>query len=669
MEKFRITALETLNIPAGNDVALLVKLVKGFSSAVGNAAELVGEPFPVDLCEDVTVSLVSERGLVTEISPFTVGDGGRLLFTLLAKDVRVGLKYGIDVRGTLNDVPWHAFGKSVVSVTASTERGPESVVASGDPYEITLGVGYAADVVPRYLSELIDNVGFVKTEQLLNYVPKAAKGVAGGVASLNAKGKVPPAQLDMPWRGSFTGYIHETDIAAGIYELTGYTVGPNVVGGQPVTGIFVQYADKFHTQVLLCGGIPYWDGGTSNVYQRIYTRRYLPNFSTWTKWYSSDSGGGLKSVAWSELKQLRDSGRLTPGQQYRITDYVATTTQENTQSANRPFDIIVTADSPTKLSEWARACKHDFSDACDHCDHCDSCSDGGDPFWNSRLEAWLLLYSLDNDTSRFAWADEQNGKGVVYWMRDEWGNEMPFDFKGIQFYSLNPCHYLNGGGDYYYYYYYYYAFSTQRGGNYGRRDEEIYDASLDGTARRNVVRAWYDDGVQTLNNIIFFVADEFCSTVVPFGEILDNFFDYNCHDLIASKVIFAENGYTPIRFEAKDILVNRGYTCGASMSSKVVSSGRYGFPAEKDTTYTLSKSGTKIVLTGSDGNTSQVEDSDTKLTAMTQTEGNTGTGTTARSITPKVLKATILKHTEGKASADDLAALAERVTALENGGQ
>ena len=463
MEKFRITALETLNIPAGNDVALLVKLVKELAQGAEQA-----EPFPVDVAEDVAVSLVSERGVATPVS-FTVGEGGRLLFTLRAADVRVGLKYGIDVKGTLNDVAWHAYGKSLVSVTAATERGPQQVTAQGDPYEITLVVGYSHDIVPRHLRDLAEDPDHrtVTDEE-------------------KERWNNPP----------------QPDIS--------------------------QFAEQISEQIRQLDVLP------------------------------------MQLVTWQELKQLRDRGKLIPGRQYRITDYVATTTQENTASAGRPFDIIVTANSPTALSHWARACKHDDTIFCDDCGYCDSCADGGDPFWNSRLESWLLLYSLDNDASRFAWADTENGKGVVYWMRDEWGNEMPFDFKGILFWRVNPTYDLVDRSDsYYYYYYYYYAFSTQRGGSIFRQYEEIYDASLDGIARRNIVRAWYDGGVQKLNNIIFFVSDDFCSiNDLPFGDILDNLIDYNCHDLIASKVIFAENGYEPIRFEAKDILVNRDYSGG-----------------------------------------------------------------------------------------------------------
>jgi hypothetical protein len=81
------------------------------------------------------------------------------------------------------------------------------------------------------------------------------------------------------------------------------------------------------------------------------------------------------------------------------------------------FDVIVKALSPSSLSENASAVQRD----------------GDTYFENAKLEAWKLKYCIDNDTNRFAWADNVNGKGVIYYMKDEWGNECPYDFKNIQF--------------------------------------------------------------------------------------------------------------------------------------------------------------------------------------------------------------------------------------------
>ena len=124
----------------------------------------------------------------------------------------------------------------------------------------------------------------------------------------------------------------------------------------------------------------------------------------------------MTEITWSELKTLRDNSQLTPGMQYRITDYITTTVQENTQSAGHQFDIIVVADSVNKLNENARACLHE----------------GDTYFANSKLEAWELKYRLDNDT-KFIWADTVNGKGVIYWMKDAQNNICPYDFKNILF--------------------------------------------------------------------------------------------------------------------------------------------------------------------------------------------------------------------------------------------
>lgn len=169
-------------------------------------------------------------------------------------------------------------------------------------------------------------------------------------------------------------------------------------------------------------------------------------------------GGGGASIietTWSALKALRDGGTLTPGQQYRITDYVATTSTNQTQSGNHPFDIIVTADSASKLNEHARAILHS----------------GDTYFANCKLEAWKLWYCLDNDTARFEWADSTNGKGVVYRMIDEFDNDGPYDFKNI---IIQRPHWANN---------YSYLF--------GSISSEPTDGSKEGTCYKNTVESIY----------------------------------------------------------------------------------------------------------------------------------------------------------------------------------
>jgi hypothetical protein len=142
---------------------------------------------------------------------------------------------------------------------------------------------------------------------------------------------------------------------------------------------------------------------------------------------SGGGGGGsadlLVPVTYSELKTKRNTGTLTPGMQYRITDYQCTTVQTDTSSAMHRFDIIVTADSSSILNENARAIQH-----------------AGDTYFSdNNLKAWELKYTIDNDDSVYGWADNVNGKGVIYWMKDEFGNECPYDFKNIlmKIYSIS----------------------------------------------------------------------------------------------------------------------------------------------------------------------------------------------------------------------------------------
>lgn len=149
--------------------------------------------------------------------------------------------------------------------------------------------------------------------------------------------------------------------------------------------------------------------------------------NAWAKSNVAISSGAMTETTYADLKSMRDNGTLTPGMWYRITDYVCTTTQSNTISAGNKFDVIVLATSTNSLSEQARAINHTPQEG------------ETDYFANSNLSAWRIWYCLDNDTTRFAWADATNGKGVIYRMIDEWENDCEYDFKNIMYirYKLN----------------------------------------------------------------------------------------------------------------------------------------------------------------------------------------------------------------------------------------
>lgn len=205
-------------------------------------------------------------------------------------------------------------------------------------------------------------------------------------------------------------------------------------------------------------------------------------------------GGGVAElsvpITYNNLKTLVNNRLLVSGMLYCITDYVTTTVQENTQSANHQFDIIVRALTESTLDEEAKAAQRE----------------GDKYFANSNLGGWQLWYTLDNDTSRFAWADATNGKGVIYRMIDENLNDCPYDFKNIQ--MRNP---LDGADENYYYTF----------------DGNGTDHSLDGNLCFNNVIGKYIATVQQINNIIF--------TNAKGLEVDNNFFDVKCYNNVFTK--------------------------------------------------------------------------------------------------------------------------------------
>lgn len=136
--------------------------------------------------------------------------------------------------------------------------------------------------------------------------------------------------------------------------------------------------------------------------------------------YGLVESGTVTGVEYGTLVSLRDRGSLRPGSLYRITDYeTAVANDPEARSAGHLFDIVVRALAPDTLSEEAAAVR--------------SARDTAGYFAAARPEAWKVRYCLDNDTARFQWADPANGRGVIYRLVDEWGNDCPYDFKNVQF--------------------------------------------------------------------------------------------------------------------------------------------------------------------------------------------------------------------------------------------
>ena len=259
----------------------------------------------------------------------------------------------------------------------------------------------------------------------------------------------------------------------------------------------------------------------------------LPKYNTdvANKAYVDHEATKYISVTHSELMGLRNDGDLIPGCQYRITDYVATVDGVAATVEAHPFDIIVTADSTNELNENARACMHD-----------------GDNYYSvnrSNLSAWELKYCLDNDTSKFDWADA-SGTGVVYFLKDDYGNECPYDFKQIKFetYRIDNCAVQSLIGKYCPNLHindsskitydnndvkYLFTFSKLVNGEYvdgSVVNDAVQDkGGLEVKCQNNVIKECYRrtaSNVQYLNSIVF-VYDSY--------PVYSNYFDFDCSDM------------------------------------------------------------------------------------------------------------------------------------------
>lgn len=84
-------------------------------------------------------------------------------------------------------------------------------------------------------------------------------------------------------------------------------------------------------------------------------------------------------VTYEELKNLRDNSKLHPGNEYRITDFVTTTTEDDSYSSMNPFDIIVTALDSNKLSADAKIVGRK----------------GNNAYSKYPIESWKIKYTID----------------------------------------------------------------------------------------------------------------------------------------------------------------------------------------------------------------------------------------------------------------------------------
>lgn len=274
------------------------------------------------------------------------------------------------------------------------------------------------------------------------------------------------------------------------------TIGEGLIGNVSNTTYVGKYNDNSVNNTLFVVGNGTSTSARSNAL-KVYKDGHAEvgsmgstNNSIATKQYV-DNKSNLTEITWAALKALRDGGNLVPGMQYRITDYQCTTTTANTSSAGHQFDIIVTADSTNALNEKARAALHSGDTY-----FANSELDAWELWYSLDNNAirfeWALFNYIEvqlssynkvkyyraaefDDLSKpygYAWlripdtlqrkvytntdtptletkayssmsgedesydiniVNNEEGKGVIYRMIDEFGNDVPYDFKNILF--------------------------------------------------------------------------------------------------------------------------------------------------------------------------------------------------------------------------------------------
>lgn len=251
-----------------------------------------------------------------------------------------------------------------------------------------------------------------------------------------------------------------------------------------------------HIEAMSHISIPFYKTLTFRVSDEGGERDYQIPFTApdeIKEYIDSKNGGCLIETTWRELYDAMYSKSLVAGTQYRITDFVTTcnsagsTSNVITSSAEHQFDIIVTADNANTLNTNARVCLHDRDTY----------------FAGSKLSEWVIKYDINNDKSKYQWANPLNGKGVIYYMCDEFGNECPYDFKNILFDDCYTFHVSSSKTDF----------------------------SLNGAyCFENKINGYYSGDSMILNNIVFknTAQNAYCRGNVFDINCYNNSFNHNC---------------------------------------------------------------------------------------------------------------------------------------------
>lgn len=284
------------------------------------------------------------------------------------------------------------------------------------------------------------------TDAVNDRIPISEKGMYNGVATLGADGRVPASQLpgfvdDVKEGYLFEGKFYRDAEHTEVIEPQGDVIYIDLStdkeyrwGGTKYAQISESLALGETAETAYAGNkgkqnaedIERLKTGKQDTLKSGENIKTLNGESILGPGNIEISGGGaeLIPITWTKLVALRDAGQLVVGGLYRLTDYKPVQTSNVSMNViNNPFDIVITAIAPNILSEECKAMLHE-----------------GDEYYskyNRDLSAWRIWYCIDNDTTRFKWAQttEYGGSGVIYRMIDDNMIDAPFDFKQIRFYS------------------------------------------------------------------------------------------------------------------------------------------------------------------------------------------------------------------------------------------
>ena len=136
-------------------------------------------------------------------------------------------------------------------------------------------------------------------------------------------------------------------------------------------------------------------------------------------------------ITYAELKKLVDGKGLNILSTYILTDYHPILSNEYSETAQS-----------TDKSKFALMLIANTNSTFFHeCLAVDLAKDDQSNLSIANVRNLKILYDFNNDESKYDWIDKSGGKGVIYRMVDEYGNDCPYDFYNIKF---------NFDGTYYY---------------------------------------------------------------------------------------------------------------------------------------------------------------------------------------------------------------------------